>query len=274
MVKKAISKSDIWGAFAIIIGIVAWVFQMMWWVKLILMVIATGVSIYVAIRLPSVINETIFLKFFISICIIICFALISWYPIHDQWMKDHPLPTAKEKQNERLKLSINPDSIKFSDSKWSSERSVEIKNNTDETLYGIWVRIQASGNNFKFNNITVETENIDKSLTKKLGTDKDYIEWNYDVIQLEMIDNNTGVHSKYLVIYRLEGLKSKFIRISKKAVPVDNPQNKLTLSLQIIGFKNEPSPLTTWYENNKIGVQLKPPFASKPIWVVLAMSKD
>jgi len=79
------------------------VFTMTWWLKLALMVVASGLIVYVVLRLKWVINLSIFYKIILSITIFGLMGCISWCPIQAQWEREHLVEQIKKK----ISLSIN-----------------------------------------------------------------------------------------------------------------------------------------------------------------------
>ena len=70
-------------------GIIS-VYSMTWWLKLIIMSILGIGAIIVVNRIPKTISLSLKHKVIISILTIVVWIPISWYPIQEQWNKDHP----------------------------------------------------------------------------------------------------------------------------------------------------------------------------------------
>jgi hypothetical protein len=169
-------------------------------------------------------------------------------------------------------IIVTPNKIEFSSSEWNVERPIEVRNTSTNTVYGIWIKIEAISGKLNSSEIGHVVENIDDSLVLKLGDTRDYITWNYDVMSFYVLENKGQRLYIFLVIYKLEGLKSKFIRIVRKAAYIAKGKNRLKLSLKAVEFKNEAHPPSVVRRNNEIGIQVIPP-NSDPIWVVLKASR-
>lgn len=100
---KTISRNALNLIIGVLIGIVGWVFSMAWFTKLILMIIAACLIVYVVARLKWTIKLRLLFKVILSIIVLIIVGCIGWYPIKDQWEKDHFFEQIKKD----IYLSIN-----------------------------------------------------------------------------------------------------------------------------------------------------------------------
>jgi hypothetical protein len=90
MAKKPMSNSDIQGFAGILLAIIALVYPMTWWLKIILLIIFAGNLIYFIDRSKWTINWCGLRKFILSFIAIIMLIAISWTPVKNQYYLDRP----------------------------------------------------------------------------------------------------------------------------------------------------------------------------------------
>lgn len=101
--EKTISHDIFLAILSGLVTIFGLVFTMTWWLKLVLMVVASGLIVYVVLRLKWFINLSIVYKIILSIAIFGIMGLISRYPIQEQWEREHLVEQIKK----NIGLSIN-----------------------------------------------------------------------------------------------------------------------------------------------------------------------
>ena len=111
MATETLSRENLLAILGIVLSIIGAVYPMTWWIKLLFMVAATCLVVYVVPRLQFTIKLCPLCKVSLSILAFLVMAFISSYPIQKQWEKDHapkPLkehpkqPTAQEKKKNNI----------------------------------------------------------------------------------------------------------------------------------------------------------------------------
>src|SRR5271169_2325356 len=112
MEKQPLSFGEILGILGIPFGIFIGVCPMTWWIKTILLSISILMIIYAVNNLRWTIGLSQISKIILSVLTIIILAIISLYPIIDQWKKDHITPNAVGEQKQLTKEEIAEEVIK------------------------------------------------------------------------------------------------------------------------------------------------------------------
>jgi len=123
-------------------GIIS-VYSMTWWLKLIIMSILGIGAIIVVNRIPKTISLSFKHKVIISLLTVVIWIPISWYPIQEQWKKDHPLP--------KEQIMLSPTKMDFptsighepsGDILFHTTYSMTAFNQSNITLYNIWIEFK------------------------------------------------------------------------------------------------------------------------------------
>lgn len=91
MAKKPLSRSSIEASSGLILAIIASVFVMTWWLKAILIIALAGIIVDLIIRSPWTIQWHWLLRSAVSFIALLLLIVVSWNPVKDQWIKDHPI---------------------------------------------------------------------------------------------------------------------------------------------------------------------------------------
>jgi hypothetical protein len=183
------------------------------------------------------------------------------------------LPTAPavvdepEKPARQPVVTIAPGELDLTTSDWGKTLVVEIKNTRAEmTAYSVWVKLKAQAPGVRIDDVDILSEAGQEFISESFSG----VNANFEVMMFRALDADRQP-CKYLLIYRLKGLESKFVKIKRKA-STDAEKKPLTLLLSLSGFSEKPSPIAA--KDGAVALQFAPPESMTVEAISVLMKKD
>jgi hypothetical protein len=177
---------------------------------------------------------------------------------------------AGQNSEKPIKLSavaIVPSELNLTTSDWGKTLVVEIKNTRAEvTLYSVWIKLKANTPGLRIDDVDILSETGQEFISESFSG----ITANYDLVMFRVLDSDKQP-CKYLLIYRLKGLESKFFKIKRKASG-EAEKKPLTLLLGVSGFSEKAAPLAT--KDDAAALQIAPPEAMTIEAISVIMKKN
>ncbi len=150
-----------------------------------------------------------------------------------------------------MPVNISPERITLNANAWRGVSSFNIYNNTAETLYDIYVKLEIEGIGIKAEDIEVTPKNISDFIAVQLGSGS----VNFYIVQFWGTDIK-GREFIYLIPYSLLPHESQSFRVSVKRTSSSN-LNQAKIYIKFV--QNSKIPAQISFQDNKVAFPFKLP---------------
>jgi hypothetical protein len=197
---------------------------------------------------------------------------MAYFALVRVWTKDIDIIGMLKKPSESIaikgcSITTIPDEFKLGTSDWDETHVLEIKNlDVSKTYYSIWVKLWAEINDSSLDNIEIIPE-PGKSF---ISADAIGVKVDFEMVMVTGIDNSKRP-CIYLIIYRLEGHESKFIKVKKIGSSLAK-QRASKLLIKVLSCDELPAPIVSGGGKALLRVNVPEIFDTKAMYY--EMSKD
>lgn len=196
----------------------------------------------------------ILIKIFFSIVVV----GIAYFALTRIWTKDIDILAFLKKPSESIPIKeptvvVVPAELNLTTSDWGRTQVIEIKNTKSAvTVYSLWVKLRAQTQGAFLDDIQILSETGEEFVSESFSG----VTVNYDLIKINALDSD-NLPCVYLLIYKLNGLESKFFKLKKDATSGNAEKGSFSITLKAVGFSENPAPIAT--KNSAAALQISPP---------------
>ena len=181
---------------------------------------------------------------------------VAYFALARIWTKEIDLLALLKKPSETIPVKepavvVIPSALDFATSDWGKTQLVEIRNTkTAGTVYSVWIKLKPETPALRPKEIEILSDTGEEFISETVGG----INVNFDLVKIEALDQEKQPCT-YLLIYKLQGLESRFFKLRRKSSK--DKEEPLMLSLKVMGFSENPAPIAT--NDRGAALQFKPP---------------